>query len=569
MLSASANVDEAVARFLGRVREHLGSFLEPSDDFREPYFVRPKTFLLPSHPGAWVVAQYNTPRIVNFIFRPLSALRSREVSPPVDLEYVDEPLSGFRVPAYVIVTVRKKTLLDGVDAESAFEQLKALAEVAFRELSRSPELYAASFTDSADLIRRAQASGDSAALFGCALNPHCPSDVLTQLASSRDSMVLRAVACHGRLSPEQQLGLASNPHLDYRASCALASRFDLEPAARARLAQCPAPAVRSYLTGPRVVEYLEQDGASSYLPRVSAFFRHLLGDEYLKGVAKRNAGYFDYFARHRQMDFEELLTALDREQLAAKGLRQILSRVLSASIDRESLARAALRLADSAENTRRLRELRIKPFSFLIQYEHVWMLKGRREDVNFNLALEYAPRLYYPRQISTAAIDEAFAPLFIHLRNNICWCSGSVGAHEGKTALFILGLQSDFFRLSQPHLRGYFRSWSQLLLNVVVVEAQRRGVEVVYMIPSEALRVLYGEQYGITYQEGDLAAWREIYDENAARLGMRLERLPRAVNIFPNNWARFEWDEFYVAEVGELAGVELVDSSLTVGKRPL
>jgi hypothetical protein len=288
----------------------------------------------------------------------------------------------------------------------------------------------------------------------------------------------------------------------------------------------------------------------------------MLGQQYMPTVTRFNQHYFDYLSRHEDVQLEELLCALESQQIATRDGRKLLHRLLGDKINKSSLLEVTVRLANSIENARQHRELAIKPFSFLIQYEHIWTLRWRRPDLNFNLTLEYAPDLYYPDRISIAEIDACLTRHFFHLWNNICWCSGPITEYDGKIVLFILELQCDFFRLKQTHIRKYFRDWSQVLLNIVIVEARRRGVEAIYMLSVKALVALYGKLYGMTYEPAQEAAWRRIYDDNAARLGMRTTQT-RPVNIYPENWNRFDWDEFYYAEIDQLESRELVDSSYT------
>ena len=550
---------EATERTLARITEYLCSFLNKSEDFLEPYISDNKTFLIPEHSNVWVLTQFNTPKFVNFAFRPLDELIERVMPEPVQGEFVNEPLLGFKVHGYFLASIRKATLVDTAHAELFFQEIKDLVRISLEQINRFPELYGAGFTDSADVLRQAQASGDRSILLATALNLNCPPDVVASLSKSHDPLILKAVACNAHLTPAQQLVLMSNPFLDHRGFCAIARRLTLDPVVRRRLEECAVPAVDSYLKGPRIVEHINQNSASAHLPATLKFFRHLLGHEYLEGVTNFNKPYFDYFSSHDHMDFADLISALQSQKLASKDAQTMLRHLFAEKFDKASLAKVTTRLANSIENAKRHRELHIRPFSFIIEYEYIWTLRWRRADMNFNVALEYAPELYYPEQISIADVDKKLRHQFFHLWNTLCWCSGRITEHEGKTVLFILELQCDLFRLSESHVTRHFRDWTEVLLNVAIFEARRRGVEAIYLLSSKALMALYGYLYGLTYKRWQELAWVQVYDGNAARLGMRsVQTTP--VNIYPEDWNAFEWNEFYYAEIGDLATRELLDS---------
>lgn len=547
---------------LNRITEYLSSFLNKSEAFCEPYISDSKTFLLPGYPELWVVTQFNTPKFVNFAFRPLDELVEQELPEPVVGEYVAEPLTRFKVPAYFLASIRKAALVNSQHADLFFAEIRKLVQLSLEHINHDPDLYSAGATDCPNLLRRAEASGNRAIRFATALNWNCPPEVIARLSESPDPLILKAVACNPNLSPDQQLSLLCNPHLDERGACAIASRRTLDARVRQRLEQYRLASVQSYLSGPRVIDYLDHAGSDFSLPDTVAFFKHLLGQEYLQTATRFNRHYFDYLSRHEDLEVEELLCALESQQIATRDGRKLLQRLLGRRVNKTRLLEITNRLVNSIENAKQHRELGIKPFSFIVQYEHVWSLRWRRPDLNFNLTLEYASDLYYPDRISIAEIDRCLTRHFFHLWNSICWCSGPVTEYDGKTVLFILELQCDFFRLKEAHVRKYFRDWSQVLLNLVIVEAKRRGVEAIYMLSVKALVALYGKLYGMSYEPAQEGAWRRIYDDNAARLGMRTMQT-RPVNIYTETWNHFDWDEFYYARIDELESRELVDSSYT------
>ena len=115
------------------------------------------------------------------------------------------------------------------------------------------------------------------------------------------------------------------------------------------------------------------------------------------------------------------------------------------------------------------------------------------------------------------------------------------GILRGKN-LYIVTLQSDLTCHAPSAVRGHFRGWRRILLNLVMARYQPRRV---FLVRSEdVLRACYR---GSDVPARVPMSWRTIYEQSAKEAGNRTRTLERGVNIqLYNHHPRVIAKEFHV-----------------------
>lgn len=506
----------------------------------------------------WAVALFSTKRFVSFVFPPM-AFPPRRKKSSFSVKFVEEPLVALKVPSYFQFFLAKQDDSVAKDSREAFRTIEAWACAASKEQRRLHRRSCPNHAAPERILQTLLRPGSPAPMFACALDGPLPNEAFECLTRSRDALVLRAAACRENLPERHQSKIASNPSADVRALCALASRRDLVAEARAILDAVPHQAVHSYLRAPRSIEHIEEDGSGPILPGIVAMFDHFLGDRPFPGASAKVARLLGHFTRERDLSRVMFLAALVSQGLASSGVQRFLSRIFPEKIQADDFRDLAERLRAAAGNARELGRFKIKPFSFLIQYSHIWPIRDTRPELDFELALEYDPLLYYPDRIRPAEIDARRAKSFSHLRHAICWCRGMTSERSGIKELFLFELQSDLHLVRMSQVDTYFRDWPKLLLRLAIAEAKRRDVQAVHVATARDLR----RMYGVNHTRAQTLAWDGIYDDGALGLGMRPRKIPEKINIHPSKGREFLTQRFYAATIAALPQLTLTDSART------
>jgi hypothetical protein len=139
----------------------------------------------------------------------------------------------------------------------------------------------------------------------------------------------------------------------------------------------------------------------------------------------------------------------------------------------------------------------------------------------------------------------------------------ATGTVVSKYVWYISEMQSDAYQKGNDHLsaeqtaifRQYYRHWPENLLNTILEQAARAGVDEVWMPPHEEVEIKT-RGFSSIEQPGKQANWSMAYDRPAKVFGGQRKNVGVSITLDPKSNYDRKASEFYVIPVKKQAGNE-------------
>lgn len=513
----------------------------------EPDLVELSAYRRREEMSQWVFARSKSMRFAIFVFRPIAELSRIPSDSTVTGSTVDFPILALGLSSYFEVRVRRDLLSDENNQQNCIKYLTQLANVSeniYEAFEKRPQTKTEACNRFSDRYLSLSRDRD----FSCALNPTCNPETLQLLCQSSDALVLKTIACREQLSPLLQELLLKNKNSNLAVLRIISRRSDLTKESETILHGVDDPTINDYITCPRKMECIAEPNEIIHCDSIIQYFRYLLGDSSVPRITQANKKYLNYFESHDGLSRQEIMKSLESQGVGTKNLMRAVKLLLPPQVDRFCLENAKQRLTSSVKYQQELSPFAIKGFTFAVDYDLAWPIRGGRSDLNFNVSLQLDAKLYYPERVDLDAIAESRWNTYFHLRDSIGWCCGIEAEEAGKKTVYLVELQSDLHQIAIPTISNYFRDWSQMLLYVVFSICRSRNIDRVCLVTANAVRRMNKTSHDQTRQY----AWDKIYDGNAVRFGMKLGDVATAVNIHTLHGKAFFWQHFYMLELNEM-----------------
>ncbi|MGH9878246.1 MAG: hypothetical protein ACRD5H_11455, partial [Nitrososphaerales archaeon] len=143
-------------------------------------------------------------------------------------------------------------------------------------------------------------------------------------------------------------------------------------------------------------------------------------------------------------------------------------------------------LSRSCDLYEQLQEKRIRGFSFALVSNPEFVFQIRKE-FGLRFAMLFDLELFYPSRVAIQLLTNTDTwrgrVIANHLANAIGWAVGKEISIEHKTSWIIVVMQSDLVKVGPSCVRGHFRDWHRLLLELILEIAANAGVKAIAMVP--------------------------------------------------------------------------------------
>jgi len=170
-----------------------------------------------------------------------------------------------------------------------------------------------------------------------------------------------------------------------------------------------------------------------------------------------------------------------------------------------------------------------------------------RRTINLRMALIADCALFYPPRVRRYLRRHTANHYFAYDAPAIAFALGQ----QTRKTLHVFVMQSDLCKNGPTPVREHFRGWRKILFANIVSEARKTGRDVFLCKSEDVLNACHPDHPVSSMPK----SWKKIYDGTASDFDMRLDKLPRRINIQLYDRKR----PIYAREMYHLGFVKLVE----------
>lgn len=239
----------------------------------------------------------------------------------------------------------------------------------------------------------------------------------------------------------------------------------------------------------------------------------------LECLAKADLRSFRPFVNKRR-----LIESIEKRFTSDGFLRAVVEQQSGNRAQRVDVRRLLLDIKQSQQMNGSFNALGCRGFSYKLFTDMTGFPYRLRRNINLRMALVADSELFYPKKVRDYIVRHRANHYFAYQAPAIAFAQGIAN----KDAWYIFVLQSDLVRYGPTAVRQHFRGWRKVLFANIVEQAKPQ-VERVYLCQVDD--VVSACHSDFPKPTPVPPSWDVIYHGTALDFGMRLNELPRGINI--------------------------------------